>query len=318
MSEISSGEVSSSSVSGGDVSSSEVSGDSSATQGSDVSTSEVSEVESASDVSESDVDEDFSAELDDSYSSYMEDGKIEDFEKENLNEVTDINETSESETTDDSLDHELDGKYSDYLNGEHTSDEVGEQQDVPEIQDEAKDDSENIDAELDKKYNEYIGEANKDAENVETPHGELSEEDRAKLKEETGWSNEVVESIDTAEQADIYKNADLHEENINGRECLVKEIDYDYVDEKTGMTKRELMAKGRSPYDAKTGEKIELHHMGQEYDAPFAELTENSEHGDGNHSTLHPKTEGSWRNDEALEAQYRKEKREHWKTRSEV
>lgn len=96
----------------------------------------------------------------------------------------------------------------------------------------------------------------------------------------------------------------------------MKDIDYDYVDEKTGMTNRELMAKGRSPIDAKTGEKIELHHIGQDHDSPFAELVENSEHGDGNHSTLHPKTEGSWRNDPELEKQYAKERRDHWKARS--
>jgi len=306
MSEISGGEVSSS-----EVSSTEVSGDSSTTQNGDVGTPEVSEAESTSEVSESEVDEDFSAELDDSYSSYMEDGKIRDFEK------SDTGDEIDEGSDDDSLDHDLDSKYSDYLNGEHTKEEVHEE-DSPPSPEPLEKESDDIDSELDKKYSEYIGEANKDAGTVETTQGELTAEDRSKLKEETGWSDEVVDSIDTAEQAEIYKNADLHEENINGRECLVKEIDYDYVDEKTGMTNRELMAKGRSPYDAKTGEKIELHHMGQEYDAPFAELTENSEHGDGNHSTLHPKTEGSWRNDETLEAQYKKEKREHWKTRSEV
>ena len=117
------------------------------------------------------------------------------------------------------------------------------------------------------------------------------------------------------EQYEIYKKADLHEEEIDGRKCLVKDIDLDYVDPKTGMTNRERMAKGRSPIDAKTEEKIELHHMGQGFDAPFAELCENNEHGDGNHATLHTKTSDSWRNDPELEKQYRGEKEEHWKTR---
>ena len=317
MSEIYGGEISSSEVSSG---SGEVSGDSSASSGGEVNTSEVSEVENTSEVTEDEVDDDFPSELDDSYSSYMEDGKISDFEKEETDELEESNETSETEEVgepDESFEQELDGKYSDYLNGEHTSEELSESDDGIDAVEDTKDDADDIDSELDKKYNEYIDEGGKDAESIEDKQGELSDADRAELKEETGWSDEVVDSIDTSEQAEIYKNADLHEDNINGRECLVKEIDYDYVDEKTGMTNRELMAKGRSPYDAKTGEKIELHHMGQEYDAPFAELTENSEHGDGNHSILHPKTEGSWRNDKTLEAQYNKEKREHWKTRSE-
>lgn len=173
-----------------------------------------------------------------------------------------------------------------------------------------------LSSELDETYRSYLENGQK-PEVEEAESDKLSETDRAKLKEETGWSDEVVDRIETPEQAEIYKNADLHQETIDGRECLVKEIDYDYVDEKTGMTNRELMAKGRSPIDAKTGEKIELHHMGQDYDSPFAELTENSEHGDGNHSTLHPKTEDSWRNDPELEKQYAKERKAHWKARSE-
>lgn len=145
----------------------------------------------------------------------------------------------------------------------------------------------------------------------------LNDGDRDKLKLETGWSEEVISQIDNRKQADIYKNAGLQEKTVNGRECLVKDIDYDYVDEKTGKTNRELMAMGRSPYDAKTGERIELHHMGQKSGGSFAELRENSEHGNGNHAVLHPKTEGSWRREESMEAQYAREKREHWKARSE-
>lgn len=317
MSEIYGGEVSSSEASSG---SGEVSGDSSASSGSEINTGEVSEVENTSEVTEGEVDDEFSSELDDSYSSYMENGKISDFKKEGSYETEERAETSETEVageSDESFEQELDSKYSDYLNGEHTSEGLREGDNRIEAAEDMEEDSDDIDSELDKKYNAYIDEGGKDVENMESKQGELSDAGRAELKEETGWSDEVVDSVDTYEQAKIYENADLHEDNINGRECLVKEIDYDYVDEKTGMTNRELMAKGRSPYDAKTGEKIELHHMGQAYDAPFAELTENSEHGDGNHSILHPKTDSSWRNDETLEAQYNKEKREHWKTRSE-
>ena len=88
------------------------------------------------------------------------------------------------------------------------------------------------------------------------------------------------------------------------------------IDEKTGMTNKELMEKGRSPIDSKTGEKIELHHMGQDYDSPFAELDENSEHGDGNHKVLHPKTDNSWRNDKDLKNRYQTDRKKHWKQRS--
>ena len=151
---------------------------------------------------------------------------------------------------------------------------------------------------------------------LEAEKSSLTEEEKARIKEETGWSDEIIDAIESMDQYEIYKNAGLHEAEVNGRKCLLKDIDLDYVDPKTGMTNRELMEKGRSPIDAKTGEKIELHHMGQDFDGPFAELAENSEHGDGNHSTLHTKSEGSWRNDPEQKNQYQTEKRQHWKTRA--
>lgn len=174
--------------------------------------------------------------------------------------------------------------------------------------------TENTDKSIDSEEN--VDTTSEPNEETESEKKGLTDEEKERIKEETGWSDEIINHIESMEQYEIYKNADLHEEEINGRKCLVKDIDLDYVDPKTGMTNRELMAKGRSPIDAKTGEKIELHHMGQDFDAPFAELCENSEHGDGNHSTLHTKTSDSWRNDPELKAQYQREKRDHWQTRA--
>lgn len=158
--------------------------------------------------------------------------------------------------------------------------------------------------------------AEKASEAPEVKKPGLTEEEKERIKEETGWSDEIIDAIENMDQYEIYKNADLHEAEVNGRKCLLKDIDLDYVDPDTGMTNRELMEKGRSPIDAKTGEKIELHHMGQDFDGPFAELTENSEHGDGNHKTLHGKMEDSWRNNPEQKNQYQTEKRNHWKTRA--
>lgn len=153
-------------------------------------------------------------------------------------------------------------------------------------------------------------------EDAESIKPSLTEEEKARIKEETGWSDEIIDAIESMDQYEVYKNADLHEAEVNGRKCLLKDIDLDYVDPKTGKTNRELMAEGKSPIDSKTGEKIELHHMGQNFDGPFAELCENSEHGDGNHKTLHTSHEGSWRNDPEQKNQYQREKSQHWKTRA--
>lgn len=155
------------------------------------------------------------------------------------------------------------------------------------------------------------------SEDKETP---ITEDDRESIKEETGWSDDIVDALietkTTKGQYEVYRDADLHECVINDRLCLCKDIDMDYVDEKTGMTNRELMEKGRSPIDSKTGEKIELHHMGQDYNGPLVELNENSEHGDGNHKTLHPKHEDSFRQEPGKEYAYNYEKIQYWKARA--
>lgn len=146
---------------------------------------------------------------------------------------------------------------------------------------------------------------------------ELTEEQKAQIKEETGWSDEIIDHIDSMEQYEIYKKADLEEREVNGRKCLCKKIDLDYVDPKTGKTNRQLMESGRSPIDSRTGEKIQLHHMGQDFEGPFVELCELSEHKDGNHAALHPKSEGSWRNDPEKNNLYNNIQRpEHWRARA--
>ena len=148
----------------------------------------------------------------------------------------------------------------------------------------------------------------------------LAKLDKAQIQREMGWSggfvDKMIEVGTTREQYELYKNADLHEMIIKGRYCLCKKIDMNYVDEKTGMTNRELMELGRSPIDSKSGEKITLHHMGQRFDGPFVELTEKTEHGDGNHSTLHPNKEGSFRKDPAKNNEYNIQRKEHWQVRA--
>ncbi len=145
----------------------------------------------------------------------------------------------------------------------------------------------------------------------------LTEEQKAQIKEETGWSDEIINHIESMDQYEILKNAGLKEQEVAGKICLVKEdIDPDYVDPKTGMTNSERMAAGRAPIDAKTGEKIELHHLGQDKDGPLVELCENSEHGDGNHHVLHPHTDNSWRHDPGARTEYEHERSEHWQERA--
>jgi len=143
----------------------------------------------------------------------------------------------------------------------------------------------------------------------------LPEDQWTKLKNETGWPAEILNYIRSMEEAAIYQKENLTPKKVGDRWALVMDVDMDYVDPRTHLTNRLLIALGRSPRDSKTGETIELHHLGQEFDSPFVELTASAHRGAENNLTLHPTREDSWRNDRKKDSAYRKEKRRHWKTR---
>lgn len=155
-------------------------------------------------------------------------------------------------------------------------------------------------------------------ENLAGANEGLTRKERMEIQKDCGWTKKIVDGIENKGQLEIYKKAELHEEKVNERECLVKEIDINYVDPKTNMTNLQRMERGLSPVDANTGEKIELHHMGQNFNSPFAELRENSEHGDGNHGILHTRHEDSWRNTPEKVREYQIQKKTHWIERAEM
>lgn len=173
---------------------------------------------------------------------------------------------------------------------------------------------------VEKEFDDSDDESSQDTETTDNGDTNESEVDaeavRAEIDEKSDYSSEVNEKISSVEELEVYQKANLKEENIDGRTCLVRDnIDMEYVDPKSGMTNQELMAKGRAPYDAKTGERIELHHIGQDYDSPLAELTEDTEHGDY-YSALHTKDGESWRNDSQKSNHYNNiERPNHWKSR---
>lgn len=150
----------------------------------------------------------------------------------------------------------------------------------------------------------------------------LTEEEKAKIKEETGWSDEIIDNIQNMKQYEILKNANLMEVEINGRKCLIRtDIDLDKkwptgkFDENgnpTYETNRERMAKGKPPLD-ENGRPIELHHLGQKADSPLVELTIDEHRGEGNDTVFHNKTKES----EIDRDDFGKERYQHWKARSE-
>lgn len=155
----------------------------------------------------------------------------------------------------------------------------------------------------------------------ETKSEGLTEEEKAKIKEETGWSDEIIDNIQNLKQYEILKNAELVEVEINGRKCLIKEnIDLDYTDE-DGVSNRDRIDRGLAPLDSKTGKPIELHHLGQKADSPLVELTE-EEHRTGEYEDG-KKNQSLW-HDNTIETEVHREgnswdqeRKTHWKARSE-
>ena len=101
---------------------------------------------------------------------------------------------------------------------------------------------------------------------------------------------------------------------VNAKKCLLRsDIDLEQKDEK-GRTNKERMEKGEPPLD-KNKESIELHHIGQKSNSPFAELTKTEHIRNGNDTILHDKNKES---EIDRVKRYQKEKRGHWKARSEM
>lgn len=141
-------------------------------------------------------------------------------------------------------------------------------------------------------YNsENVSENDKLDENKESNEG-LTDKEKAKIKEETGWSDEIINAITSMEEYEIYKKAGLVEAEIGGRKCLIRnDIDWEQKDA-LGRTNKERVEQGLSPIN-KDGKIIELHHIGQHTNSPLAELTPEEHRGKGNDGILHDKTKES-------------------------
>lgn len=139
----------------------------------------------------------------------------------------------------------------------------------------------------------------------------LTEDERIRIKEESGWSDEIIEALGSAEEYEIYKKAGLVEVEIGARKCLIRsDIDWEQKDP-LGRTNKERAQMGLSPIN-KDGYVIELHHIGQHADSPLAELTPDQHRGRGNDAVLHDKTKESEIDRQAFAG----ERNNHWETRA--
>lgn len=125
----------------------------------------------------------------------------------------------------------------------------------------------------------------------------------------TGWSDDITSSIKSQEEADLYKRAGLQESEVDGRKALIRDdIDFNSPENIARLDGKPP----KSPVN-KNGEVIELHHVGQNPDAPFAELTRKQHRSEGNYDILHDtSTDYVSKIDRKV---FAKEKRDYWNAR---
>ncbi len=127
------------------------------------------------------------------------------------------------------------------------------------------------------------------------------------------YSEDINKYIQNEKELQIYMSCNLVEANIT-RKSLLFSVDM-YFERRCGFRNIDLMLKGQAPYDAETGQVIELHHIGQKFDSPFAELPRLTHGGTATYSLLHNTVIESWRLDPQKVAETQKEIKKYWKKR---
>jgi len=167
-----------------------------------------------------------------------------------------------------------------------------------------------MDEEIDSDYEDYLDEDK--AQKFEyKSSAEKEAEARKEIEEASPYSKEITDNIRSKEELDIYVDEGLKEETVNGRPCLTRsDISMETKDE-FGTTNSERIADGKSPIN-NDGKTVELHHVGQKNDSPFAELPKDAHRGKENDTVLHDKTQTS----EIDRSAYNAERKAHWSARA--
>ena len=135
---------------------------------------------------------------------------------------------------------------------------------------------------------------------------------KGEVKKESGWPDSILDNIRSEDEAQIYKDANLSVESVDGKDCLIRtDINYEQVID--GETNLERMKRGKAPM-TKDEQLVELHHIGQKPGSPFAELTTIEHRGPGNDMILHDKTIES----EIDRYAFRNERETYWKNRAAI
>ena len=136
------------------------------------------------------------------------------------------------------------------------------------------------------------------------------------IAEESPYSDETNAAFSGYAEFDYIMTLGLKEAFVT-RKSLIRDIDLNLFVTCKQKTNFELMNEGFAPYaydDENAG--IVIHHIGQCFDAPFAELTEEEHSKFGNSKLLHDTKVMSWREDKTKLNEFQNEKLNHWKKRA--
>jgi hypothetical protein len=148
--------------------------------------------------------------------------------------------------------------------------------------------------------------------NMEKEKPVFGASEKEALTQRTGWSESLCQEISSPEEAGIYENANLKEAIIGEKNYLIRtDVDFNQKDD-FGRSNLDLMKEGKPPY-TRSGESVEIHHIGQKSDGAFAELTKGEHRSPGNFKVLHDST----RESEINRHEFKKERETYWKMRAE-
>lgn len=143
---------------------------------------------------------------------------------------------------------------------------------------------------------------------------ERRDRSRNEIEKNSPYSSFITARISSMSELEVYLSLQLKEKVID-RVSLVINVDPEYIDNRTGLTNYERMKQGNPPIDANTGSVIHLHHIGQDFDGPFAEIPKEIHQRKVVYGCLHNNLTQSWREDIKKRCEFAKQRDSHWEKR---
>ena len=115
----------------------------------------------------------------------------------------------------------------------------------------------------------------------------LKMNEAAAIQRESKYPLDLISQFKSKAEYEIYRDAGLRTQMVNGKLALVRDIDLNYkssLPDGTEVTNLQRMQKGYAPLDPATGKAYQLHHINQDPNGTLAILKE-AEH-QGNSSIL--------------------------------